>query len=239
MKAKDLMTRRVVSVGPDATLLEAARLMQQHGISGLPVVDAKGALVGVVSEGDFLRRGEAGTERRRPGWLEFIIGPGKLAAEYAHAHGRHVSEVMSTKLHTIEEETPIEDIVQMMERFKIKRLPVLRDDRVVGIVTRANVMRAVVGIARYAPPPLASDTAIHDAVLAELDKCGWAPLSVGVDVHEGVVDLWGCILDERQREALKVLAENVPGVKGVKDHMAWVEPMSGFVLEPPGAPVAV
>lgn len=126
MKAKDIMTRSVISVEPDATVLQAARLMLQHHISGLPVVDGKGRLAGVLSEGDFLRRRETSTERRRARWLEFLMGPGRIAAEYSHSHGSKVAEVMSAEVKTIGEETSLEEIVQIMEQNQIKWLPVVR-----------------------------------------------------------------------------------------------------------------
>src|SRR3954447_7073891 len=131
MKAKDVMTRDLVSVTPDATVLQAARLMLQHHISGLPVVDASGKLVGILSEGDFLRRRETGTQRRRSRWLEFLMGPGKIASEYTHSHGMRVSEVMTENVRTVSEDTDIEEIVELMERHRIKRVPVLAGGKVV------------------------------------------------------------------------------------------------------------
>jgi len=233
MKAKDVMTRNVISVAPDATVLQAARLMLQHHISGLPVVDKAGKLVGVLSEGDFLRRRETQTERRRSRWLEFLMGPGRVAADYVHSHGSKVSEVMSPAVRTIGEDTPLEDIVQTMEKHRIKRLPVMRGDKVVGIVTRSNLMHAMVSLARVAPAAPKDDAAIRDKLLAEIQKQEWAPIATAnVVVRDGVVELWGMIVDERQREALKVAAENIPGVKAVKDHLVWIEPTSGITIEP-------
>ncbi len=234
MKAKDIMTHEVVSVDPDATVLQAARLMLQHHISGLPVVDQKGALVGVLSEGDFLRRQETRTERRRSRWLEFLMGPGRVAGDYVHSHGSKVAEVMTPDVKTVDENTPLEDIVALMEKFRIKRVPVMRGKRLVGIVTRSNLMHAMVSLAREAAPGAQSDAAIREQLLAEIKKQEWAPVaSVNVVVHDGVVDLWGMVTDERQRAALKVAAENVAGVTAVKDHLVWIEPTSGIVIEPP------
>src|ERR1700690_3406901 len=136
MKAKDVMTRNVISITPDATVLQAARLMLQHHISGLPVVGA-GKLVGVLSEGDFLRRQETRTERRRSRWLEFLMGPGRIAGEYTHSHGSKVAEVMTTDVQTVGEDTSLEGVVQVMEKHRIKRVPVLRGRAVIGIVTRS------------------------------------------------------------------------------------------------------
>jgi CBS domain-containing protein len=233
MKAVDIMTRRVISVGRDASVFEAVRLMLQHRISGLPVVDPAGILVGMITEGDFLRRAEAGTERHRPRWLEVFLGPGRAAVEYTHSHGRKVYEVMSDQPYSVSEDTPFEKIVDLMESHKIKRVPVTRDGRLIGIVSRANLMRAILPIVRSALPPAQSDLDIRKRIVAEMDKQKWAPVAlVDVTVKSGIVDLWGTILDEREREALKVLAQNVPGVNEVRDHMIWVEPTSGFTSGP-------
>lgn len=234
MKAEDVMTRNVISIDPDSTVLQAARLMLQHRISGLPVIDAKGELVGVLSEGDFLRRSETNTEKRRSRWLEFLMGPGRIAAEYSHSHGCKVSEAMSPKPHTVDVSASIEDIVELMERHRIKRVPVLCGGEVVGIVTRSNLMRAMVSVARAAPPAGLDDVTIREKLEAELKAQEWAPAAtVNVVVRGGIVELWGVIVDDRQREAIKVAAENIPGVKAVKDHMVWVEPMSGLAFESP------
>jgi CBS domain-containing protein len=230
MNAADVMTRDVITVGPDSSIMAAARLMLQHRISGLPVVDAGGALVGILTEGDFLRRSETGTQRKRSRWLEFIIGPGKLAAEYAHESGRKVDEVMTDAVHTVAEDTPLDQIVHLMERHRIKRLPVLRGSALVGIVTRANVLRAVVRLAHEAKPASASDTEIRTRLIKELKALPWAP-AIGVAVNDGVVRLSGVLTDERQRAALRVAAENIPGVKNVVDDLVWVDPQSGLVLD--------
>jgi CBS domain-containing protein len=227
------MTSTVISVQPSATILQAVRQMLQHHISGLPVIDNNGDIVGILSEGDFLRRRETGTQRRRSRWLEFLMGPGKLAVEYAHSHGSKVSEVMTTDVHTITEDTSLEEIVELMERRHIKRVPVMRGKKVVGMVTRSNLMHAMVSLARAEPKSAKNDAAIREALLAEMQKESWAPAAmVNVVVRDGVVELWGVIIDDRQREALKVAAENIPGVRAVKDHMVWLEPSSGMILEP-------
>jgi CBS domain-containing protein len=233
MKASDIMTREVVSIGPDASIMEAVRLMLQHKISGLPVIGASGDLVGVVTEGDFLRRAETGTQRKRARWIEFIVGPGKLASEYVQTSGRKVNEVMTSDVHTVSEDAPLEKIVHAMERYRIKRLPVVRGRKVVGIVTRQNLVRAVAGLALEARPALPGDTAIRERLLAELKKQPWAPIGlIDVAVRDGVVTFTGALTDERQRLALRVAAENVAGVKKVEDHLIWVEPNTGVVMEP-------
>jgi CBS domain-containing protein len=225
MKVSDVMTRNVIYIAPDETVLKAARLMLQNRISGLPVVEK---LVGIVTEGDFLRRGEIGTQRRRPKWLEFLVGPGKLAAEYVQASARRVGEVMTTDLYSIGEDEPLEAVVELMERRRVKRLPVMRGETMVGVISRANLLHALATIARDTPVTVSkTDTQIRDQILATLAAQPWAP-HANVVVKDGVAELWGVITDEREREALIVAAENVPGCKGVHDHLVWVEPMSGM-----------
>jgi len=232
MLVADVMAHRVISVRPDTWVAEAVRLMLQNDISGLPVIDADGVLVGIVTEGDFLRRTEIGTERRRPHWLEFVVGAGRLAEDYVHSHGRTVAEVMTRDVVTVTEETPLDDAVELMERRHVKRLPVVRGERVVGIVSRANLLHALARLASEAKPRTSDDAAIRDQLLAEVDKQPWAPrASINVVVRDGIVDLWGVVLDNRERQALVVAAENVPGVKQVRDHLAWLEPYTGYVME--------
>jgi CBS domain-containing protein len=231
MKASDVMTPRVISIEADAPIMGAVRLMLQNRISGLPVVGPKGELVGMVTEGDFLRRGEIGTERHRNRWLEFLVGPGRLADEYVHARGRKVEEVMTREPVTVTEETPLDEAVGLMERHRIKRLPVMREDKLVGIVTRANIMHALVSLAvETKAAPAGDDAAIREQILAECKKQSWT-LMTNVVVRNGVVELWGTITDERERQALIVAAENVPGVKIVHDHLVWIEPNSGFAIQ--------
>jgi CBS domain-containing protein len=229
MQVRDVMTRSVISVKANESILEAARLMLQNRISGLPVVDADGALVGVVTEGDFLRRGEIGTTRQRPKWLEFLVGPGRLASEYVHQSGRKVAEVMTPNPVTVGEDDSLQAVVQLMERRRIKRLPVMRNGRMVGIISRANLMHALASLAHEMPPTDTDDAAIRDRILAALAKVHWA-FGVNVVVKDGVAEIWGTIMDERERQGCIVAAENVPGVKQVHDHLVWVEPMSGMAF---------
>ncbi len=229
MQVRDVMTRNVVSVKADNSILSAARLMLQNRISGLPVVDATGALVGVVTEGDFLRRGELGTTKRRPRWVEFLLGPGKLAQEYVHQSGRKVFDVMTRDPHTISEDDTLESVVTQMERHRVKRLPVMRDGKLVGIISRANLLHALASLARETKAASGDDAAIRDRILEALAKQHWA-LAVNVVVKNGVAEIWGTIMDERERQACIVAVENVPGVKQVHDHLVWVEPMSGMAF---------
>jgi CBS domain-containing protein len=215
----------------ESSILEAARLMLQNRISGLPVVDSNKNLVGIVTEGDFLRRRETGTQRQRPRWLEFILGPGKLASEYTHAAGRRVDEVMTDEVYTATEDMPLEQAVHLMERYRIKRLPVVRGNTPVGIVTRANILSAVARLAHEAQPTSTSDAEIRAKLSDELKKLPWAPLT-GIAVKDGVVKVSGVLTDERQRTALRVAAENIPGVKKVVDDLVWIDPHSGTTMPP-------
>jgi CBS domain-containing protein len=216
-------TSPVVSVEPESSVLEAVRIMLQRHISGLPVIDKQGRLSGVVTEGDFLRRAETGTEHQLPRWLEFLLGPGRLAEEYTRSHGRKVYEIMTTDAVTVTEEVPLGEVVRLMEKRRIKRLPVVRGNEVIGIVTRANLVHALAGLARDSKPTSPGDQAIRDRIVAELAGQSWAPMSlINVIVTDGVVELWGNITHERERQAIIVAAENAPDVKAVKDHLEWI-----------------
>ncbi len=231
MKACDIMTSPVITVTPETTIAEGARLMLQHRISGLPVVDTKGAVVGIVSEGDLLRRAETGTAPHHSRWLELLLGPGRLANEYTHAHARKVGEVMTNDVVSVMSEIDVADVVQLMNKRRIKRVPVIDDGRLVGIVSRANLVRALVKTLIKKPARVIGDDEIHKAILHAVDVERWAPrFSIDVKVKDGVVDLFGTITDERERTALQVLAENVPGVKTVREHLVWVETVSGIVV---------
>jgi CBS domain-containing protein len=225
------MTRNVVTVGADTSILGAATLMMDHHISGLPVVDARGKLLGVVSESDFLRRSEIGTQRRRPRWLQFLVGPGRAADEFLHERGRRVGAIMSADPVTVTEQTPLQDLVELMERKRIKRVPMTRDGHLVGIVTRADLLRAVAAIAHEIPDPTADDQHIHDRIVRALEAPDWRPLGLQVSVRNGIAHLRGIITDERARQAAIVAAENVSGVKAVHDHLCYVDTYSGFYIQ--------
>lgn len=233
MRAHQIMTRQILSVTPDTPVLEAANTMLQQHISGLPVIDKSGKLVGIVSEGDFIRRAEIGTGRKRGRWLKFLIGPGKSASEFVHEQGRKVSEIMTPEPYTVTEDTPLEDIVQLMEKKNVKRLPVMRGDAIVGIVTRSNLLQAVAGLARDVPDPTADDDHIRNRIIASIEKSDWHPYGLNVVVRDGIVHLSGVITDDRSRQASIVAAENVPGVRTVHDHLCWVDPMSGMYVSSP------
>ena len=225
MRAHQVMTRKVITVKADTPVLDAANLMLQHHISGLPVVDETGRLIGVVSEGDFVRRSEIGTQRPRIRWLEFLMGAvGKVAQDYVREHGRKVSDIMTQDdLCIATEDMPLSELVGLMERRNVKRMPVVRGHALIGIVTRTDLLRAVASLARDVPDPTADDDHIHERVIATIENNGWRPLQFGATVRDGIVHLSGIIADERYRRAAIVAAENVSGVKLVHDHLYLVD----------------
>jgi CBS domain-containing protein len=231
MRAHQIMTRSVITIAPDATILEAARTMLQHHVSGLPVVDATGKLLGIVSEGDFIRRSEIGTPRKRGRWLKVLLGDS--AVDYVREHGRRVSDVMTSDPITVREDATLEEIVDAMETNGVKRLPVMKEDRLVGLVSRANLMQAVASLAREIPDPTADDDHIRSRIVTAIDKNDWSPFGLNVIVRDGIVHLSGMITDERSRQASVVAAQNVAGVIKVHDHLCWVDTMSGMYLNSP------
>ena len=233
MQVRDVMTYGVIGVPESASIAEAIETMLRSRVSALFVFDADHALSGVLSEGDLIRRSELGSGRKRPRWLDFLLGGGRAAESYAHEHGRKVGEVMTREVETIGEDSELSDAVDRMIRRRIKRLPVLRGETVVGVVSRSDLLK---GLLAATPPATGShpDAEIKAAIQAELDKLDWAPrASVRVEVQNGVVTFMGAITDERLRNGLKVIAENTPGCVAVHDHMAWIEPNSGYFMPSP------
>jgi CBS-domain-containing membrane protein len=198
------------------------------------VLEVDGTLVGIVTEGDLLRRPEISTEKHRPRWLTLLLGPGRAAEEFARIHGRRVEEVMTPTPYSITEDVDLEQAVTLMEGHNIKRLPVLRNSKLVGILSRANVLRALLKTAKFEAPVVVRDQKIREAILAQMEKTSWAPTAM-VDLHveNGAVTLSGTLFDDRDRSALVVLAENTPGVTKVCDRLIWVEPLSGLTVGPP------
>ena len=232
MNAGEVMSHNPITVPAEAGLAEALTLMFDHHISGLPVVEGKTRLVGILTEGDLLRRSELGTAGQRSRWLDLLM-TGRLASEYVRTNTRRVSEIMTRDVVSVAQDTPLTEVVRLMERHRIKRVPVLGDGALVGIVSRADLLHALQRLLVAEPKTAASDETIRRHVLDELARAPWAPHGLTVDVANGVVTLDGVILDEQKRSALRVAAENVPGVKAVVDHIVWVEPVTGWVVEGP------
>ena len=233
MRAHHIMTKDVITVTPHTSIEDAARIMLRTHISGLPVLNDAGKLVGIVSERDFLRRSEIGTGRKRPAWLQFLIGPGRAAADFVHERGRKVEDVMTENPVVVDEETPLEDLVGLMEKKGIKRLPVMSGDTLKGIVTRSNLLQAVASIAHEIPDPTADDDHIRDRIIRVVNATDWRPIGFEVTVRKGVVHLHGIITTDQARQATIVAAQNTSGVKQVHDHLCFVDTYSGFYVESP------
>jgi len=233
MRAHQIMTKDVITVTPQTTIEEAAKIMLEIHVSGLPVMDDAGRLVGIVSESDFLRRSEIGTGRRRPAWLQFFMGPGKAASEFIHECGRKVEDIMTRDPITVGEETPLEDLVGLMEKNGIKRLPVTSGRTLKGIVTRANLLQAVASMAHEIPDPTADDDHIRDRITRVVNGADWRPIGFEATVRNGIVHLHGIITTGETRQATIVAAENTAGVKKVHDHLCFVDTWSGFYVESP------
>ena len=220
MKAADVMTTSVVTVDPDATAQEAAAQMLRHRISALPVIDASGKLVGIVSEGDLMLRSELGTERERSWWLELLTANRTLAADYVKAHGRKVSELMTSDVITARPDTPINAIALLLEKHAIKRVPILDQGKLVGVVARANLVQGLAGLKMETPKKQAGkDAEIRQEVLARLLRAPWRPWLMNVTVHDSVVDLWGITNSKEEKLAAGVAVENAPGVVSVNNHV--------------------
>jgi CBS domain-containing protein len=221
MNAGDVMIREVVTVGPDTPVLQIVQLLLSRGISGVPVVDEDGGLVGVVSEGDLLRRVEIGTEKRRGSWRAFFTGTATLAEEYVRSRGTVARDIMTREVVSVARTTPLADIAELMEQRHIKRVPVLEDGRLVGLVSRSNLLRAFASQhAEPGPGAAADDTAIREALLAELGRQTWSRRAENtVVVTDGVVHLWGLVATGEELRALELAAHGVAGVKAVRNHM--------------------
>jgi len=225
MRAVDVMTTDVITVDPDTTVQALAAMLAERGISGAPVVDSSGRLVGIFSEGDLLHRAEIGTarrhrERRRSWWLDHFASD--LAREYVKSHGRIVKNIMTRDVVTVTEDTDLADVAALLEAKRIKRVPVVREGKIAGIISRANIVRAV-GSSKGAPPREGEtdDRSIRVKLLAELGREEWAKVwPEDVLVRDGTVQLW-ISADEppEKRQALRIAAETIPGVRGVEEHV--------------------
>lgn len=219
MEAADIMTPDVICAKPDTPVSELIRLMLDHGVSALPVLD-DGQIVGIVSEGDLLERAETGTAPRRSRWLELVTSDARLIADYTKVHGRKAAEVMTPDVVSVPDTMPVAEIAHLLARLRINRVPVTRDGKLVGIVSRRNLMQALAS-KLSAPEAAADDKAIRAAFYAELRCQAWvtSPSAVNAVVSGGVVHLWGIAPDDMRRQAIVVAAESIPGVRAVEDHM--------------------
>jgi CBS domain-containing protein len=229
MNASDVMTVRVITIEPDATVQAAAKLMLERGISALPVVDQAGKLIGIISEGDLVRRTETGTERKSSWWLNFVSGADQLAYDFVKAHGTRVSDVMTKEVVVAKPDTPLRDIARLLESNRIKRVPVVEGDLVVGVVSRANLLQALASAKPRASGAQPSDSELRDTIVDRLSAQPWShPSLLNPIVTDGVVDLWGMVLTPAEHDAVRVLVEETPGVRGVNSHLAVRQIPSGI-----------
>ncbi len=224
MRAMDIMTTNVITVSPETSVKDLATLLSERGISGAPVVDASKRLVGIVSEGDLLHRAETGTERRterrRSRWLDALASDRELARDYAKSHGGKVADVMTRNVISVAETTELADIATLLEEKRIKRVPVLRDGSLVGIVSRANLVRALAAAPRGAAGA-DDDRGIRARLIAELSGKEWTHVwAADIVVRDKVVHLWfSDDQPEEERQAVRIAAENIGGVRGVEEHI--------------------
>lgn len=224
MKAADIMVKEVVTAGPDTPVHELAEIMLERRISGMPVVDGGGRLLGVVSEGDLIRRPEIDTDRVKLGWLRLLLSDEARARDFVKSHGRKAREVMTQPAISVAADAPLNEVVRLMERHRVKRLPVVDKGRLVGLVTRTDLLRAVVE--RQAAPAVdVKDEELRARINAMLRREDWASSAmVHVQVEKGVAQLWGTVESNEQREALLVAVRGVPGVKDVQPHLGRALP---------------
>lgn len=222
MLARDVMTTDVATVAAHTPVEEVARFLLERRISGAPVVDDDNRVIGIVSEGDLIHRAEIGTERQRSWWLSFFASREEVASDYVKSHGRRAADVMTKNVITVSEDTSLADVAALLERRRIKRVPVVRAGKLAGIVSRADILRALAAHGRDAlKTPSGDDRAIREQFLERIEKEGLPrPALVNVVVTDGVVHLWGFVDTEQERDALRVLAESIPGVQNVEDHLA-------------------
>jgi CBS domain-containing protein len=220
MRAIDVMVRDVVTVRSDTDVVDAIKLLAERDVSALPVLDKDGNLIGMLSETDLVHRTEIGTEKHRPWWLEAVTGATTLAEEFAKSHGKKVGELMTPGAISVTEETPLSEIAALFERKRIKRVPVVKDGKLVGIVSRANLIQALASVVGHIDQHDETDRQIRLDLLSRLREQSWTDFgSRNITVSDRVVHLWGLVGSETERKALLALAENVPGVSRVADEM--------------------
>ena len=220
MKASDVMVSNVITVSPDATVQEVADLLLQNRISAVPVVSAGGEILGIVSEGDLINRPETETSHRKSWWLDALASNETLASEYVRSHSRKVADVMTTDVISAAPDTSVSEVAALLEKNRIKRVPIIDNGRLVGIVSRANLLQGLASLGRKAPQARPDDAAIRDKVMAKLNHERWAkPALISVTVLDGTVDLWGIVESPAEKKAVHVLAEVTPGVRAVNDNL--------------------
>jgi CBS domain-containing protein len=218
MNARDIMTRNVITASPDTRVADIARLLAERHVSAVPVVDGD-KVVGIVSEGDLVRRSEIGTDRRGGSWWLRLFRT-ETPIDFVKAHGQKARDIMTSQVVSVGEDTPVSEIADIFESKHIKRVPVVSGGRLVGIVSRANLVRAIASAGEKAVASAkASDREIRDRLTRTLEaQPWWNKFAASVNVSDGIVHYWGVTGANDDRKAARVAAEEIPGVKGVEDH---------------------
>lgn len=220
MKASDVMVSKVITVGLDTTVQEIADILLSNRISAVPVLDDKGALVGIVSEGDLIHRIEAGTERHYSWWLRLVSGSEVIARDFVKSHATKAGDVMTKKVITASPDLPLGDLASLLERHRIKRVPIVDNGKLVGIVSRANLLHALAALRRDIPAEAkVEDSTLRERIISEIRSNDISVSQVNVIVHNGVVELWGLVESADEKSAIRVAAESIPGVRAVADHV--------------------
>ncbi|MGO4574323.1 CBS domain-containing protein [Microvirga sp. 2TAF3] len=230
MQASDIMITDVITVRPDTTVGETARILLEHRISGAPVIDRKGHLVGIVSEGDLMRRAEIGTEKHRSWWLSLFSSTESQGSDFIKAHALRVSDVMTTDVVTAKEDTALSEVATLLERNGIKRVPIIRNDSIIGIVSRANLLQAFASVRNNrGTGSTLDDQNVRRIVIDHIRSQPWGmPWLLTVTVDNGTVNLWGPVNSDAQAKAIRIAAETTPGVRGVRDNLyRW--PLRGAI----------
>ena len=230
MKAKDVMTTEVVYADPETSVRSIAQTLLKRRISAVPVADDDGRVIGIVSEGDLMRRPESETERPRSWWLELIERPEDRASRYLKSHGLTARDVMTREPVTVTEDTPLEEIAILLERNAIKRVPVLRDGKLVGIVSRADLLHGLVARAVQAAKPVPVAPPTREAVIAGIRDADLSFHYVNVVVADDTVHLWGAVDSALQRDAIALAARRTPGVTRVENHLVVIPPQLGAAM---------
>jgi CBS domain-containing protein len=220
MKAADVMATNVITVRLDTPVATIAEVLLANRISAVPVVNDKNVLVGIVSEGDLIHRVEAGTERHRSWWLELLTGKETLAHEFVMSHARKAADVMTRPVISVQPDTPLGDIASLLEKHRIKRVPVASNGKIVGIVSRANLIQALVNLNRAKTEASVDDLTLHGNILEQLRSKPWVdPSTISILVNNGSVELWGIVDSETEKNAIRVAVEVMPGVRQVANKL--------------------
>jgi CBS domain-containing protein len=230
MKAQDIMTRDVTTVSPDTSVRDIAGLMMEKHISGVPVLTGDGKIVGMVSQSDLLHRAELATERKHKWWFRTFADSDALAREYAKAHGLKAHDIMSRYVVSVRDDAELRDVADILDSHRIKRVPVMQEGRLVGIITRGDLVRALSQVQISKAAKKIDNAALHKALHDRIRAQSWINDSyINLTVNDGVVELWGFVVTIDQHRALRALVEETDGVRRVEDQLSVAGPLRGGI----------